>query len=36
MRSFLKAQKSRQRLHRERVNVLDKGFLERKKDYQTR
>ncbi|KAH9422084.1 UTP11-like, U3 small nucleolar ribonucleoprotein [Dermatophagoides pteronyssinus] len=36
MGSFVKAQKSRQRLHRERVNVLDKGFLERKKDYQTR
>ncbi|KAH7645857.1 putative U3 small nucleolar RNA-associated protein 11 [Dermatophagoides farinae] len=36
MSSFMKAQKSRQRLHRERVNVLDKGFLERKKDYQTR
>lgn len=36
MSSFAKAIKTNQRTHRERVNVLSKGFLERKKDYQTR
>ena len=36
MGNFDKAFKSKQRLHRERVNVLPKGFLERKKDYKVR
>lgn len=36
MGNFDKAFKSKQRMHRERVNVLRKGFLERKKDYQVR
>lgn len=36
MSSLDKAIKSKQRLHRERVNVLSKGFLERKKDYKVR
>jgi len=38
MGNFDKAFKSKQRLHRERVNVLGKGkgFLERKKDYKVR
>ncbi|KAJ6218051.1 hypothetical protein RDWZM_009208 [Blomia tropicalis] len=36
MGSFDKAFKSKQRLHRERTNVLVKGFLERKKDYKVR
>lgn len=36
MGSFDKAFKSRARVHRERANVLRKGFLERKKDYKVR
>lgn len=36
MGSFDKAFKSKARVHRERVNVLKKGFLERKKDYKVR
>lgn len=36
MSSLTKAIKSKQRIHRERTNVLRKGFLERKKDYQVR
>lgn len=36
MSSLHRAFKSHQRVHRERVNVLTQGFLERKKDYQVR
>ena len=36
MGSFDKAFKSKARVHRERVNILRKGFLERKKDYKVR
>lgn len=36
MSSLTKAIKSKSRIHRERTNVLRRGFLERKKDYQVR